>query len=110
MTVSGIAWLEKNQHRIAKLLEVGSISKKVHRQQALTVLKPIRVHETYLRYLQNPDGFSATPGELSTFLVCLPDSKPKIFRKRLDHFLRHAELAAEEELAEFFRVLSQEYE
>ncbi len=108
LTVSGLAWLAENQHRIADLLEAGSI--KDHRQLSLQVLKPIRCHETFLRYQQNPDEFSATPGELSTFLVCRPDSKPEIFRGRISRFLKHAEIVAEEEIVDFFRVLSQKYE
>ena len=100
LTEDGMKWFGTRSEEIAKHIQSGEL--KAHRQKALKRVSKIVNHDLYNQYVQQPDEFHPSIGELARFLRCRVDAPPDIWEKRFFNLERDSKSVHENLLLEEF--------
>lgn len=93
-------WFEARYEAIEKHHQSGEF--KAHRQKASKRISKIVNHDLYDRYVQQPDSFQPSIGELAQILRCRVDAPPDVWEKRLFNLERDAKSLHDNLLLEKF--------
>ena len=93
-------WFEARNEAIEEHHQCGEF--KAHRQKALKRISKIINHDLYDRYVQQPENFQPSIGELAGILRCRVDAPPDIWENRLFNLERDAKSVNDNLLLEEF--------
>lgn len=98
LTDAGVAWLEENRERLAQL---GGEEPREHRQKIQKVLARVRCHNVFMSFVQFPDKFDPSIGDLADLLRCRVDADKGIWMDRFERIRKNAVAAGDNQVSGF---------
>jgi hypothetical protein len=80
LTEAGVKWISENESRLSTVLGYHQASS--HRQEILHKLSRIQQHGLFKQFLEQPEGFSPSVGEMAELFRCRVDADRSIWEKR----------------------------
>jgi hypothetical protein len=105
LTPKGVDWVRENISRFGMQAE----QTKNHRQQLLRQIKLIREHQLFLRYINNPDFFTPTIGEIADLLRCRVDAEHDVWLARFKKIELLAKSANQTNISDFVHRCQKAY-
>ena len=105
LTPRGIEWIRKNLSKFGMKGEQA----KDHRQQLLRQIKLIREHQLFSRYINNPDNFAPTIGEMADMLRCRVDAEQDVWLARFHKVELLAKSANQLDISDFIEKCQKAY-
>lgn len=80
LTQAGVRWIQDNRERVSSELQYREVSD--HRQENLHKLARIKDHPVFQKFLEKPEGFSPSLGEMAELFRCRVDADLQTWDKR----------------------------
>ena len=106
LTDDGVDWVRANGSRFG---DAGKITKD-HRQQSRRILKKVREHSAFKKFVEDEQVFSPLIGDLADLLHCRVDSDPGVWHKRFEDLRRHARECQQQDILDFIERSRSVYE
>ena len=106
LTDAGVKWINENTGRLES---VGTVTKD-HRQKSLQLLGKVKRHKVFTMYVDNPERFFPSIGDLADLLKCRVDADDMVWRDRLERIRKHAVAAGQDEYGRFIDKCAEAYE
>jgi hypothetical protein len=88
LTAAGSEWFRTEGQSIREYSESREL--RDHRQAALRRLTRVVQHRTWTTFVEDPDNFSPTLGDLASLLRCRVDAPPNVWERRFANLERDA--------------------
>jgi hypothetical protein len=99
LTEAGVRWIQDNKDAISRQLRCRDVSD--HRQESLRKLARIRHHPVFHQFLEKPEGFSPSLGEMAHLFRCRVDTDMQTWDKRFHAAGNLAQALNDDEVAVF---------
>jgi hypothetical protein len=99
LTEAGARWVSLKEEDLAQQLRFRQASS--HRQDIRQKLARIREHGVYLTFLEQPEGFTPSLGEMAELFRCRVDADWQIWEKRFNAAINMAESVRDSSVLEF---------
>lgn len=99
LTPEGAKWILENKTRLENILKVREPN--TQRQEILQKLARIRRHPLYQHFLEQPEGFVPSVGEMAELFRCRVDADQSTWEKRFQMVISQAELADDAKMINF---------
>lgn len=97
LTDAGVNWIEDN---VSRFQQAGEITKD-HRQKSMVYLSRVRRHRVFALYVDNPQKFYPSIGDLADLLRCRVDADDAVWRDRFERIRKHAVATGQDEYIGF---------
>lgn len=99
LTPEGARWISDNKARLADILKIREPN--TQRQENLRKLSRIRRHPLYKRFLEQPEGFVPSMGEMAELFRCRVDADQSTWDKRFNAVISQASIADDSKALKF---------
>ena len=99
LTEAGVRWIQDNKERISSELQYRELSD--HRQENLRKLARIRNHPVFHQFLEKPEGFSPSLGEMAQLFRCSVNAELQTWDKRFQAAGNLAQALNDDRVIEF---------
>ena len=99
LTAAGAKWILENESRLATNLKVRDTSP--HRQELLQKINRIHRHPLFKTFLEQPEGFSPSLGEMAELFRCRVDADQGTWDKRFEMVVSQAQMVNDSKILEF---------
>lgn len=107
LTASGRKWFDKKEICLAKESSGRLFSD--HRQAALRRLRRILNHQVFQKYVQEPETFDPSLGEMASLVRCRVDAPEEVWENRFESIGRDASASDRKELDDFITKCRRSY-
>jgi hypothetical protein len=105
LTTAGIEWVDANKDRLESI-GASDREAKEHRQKSLQALKRLKSHAAFTRFIDSPERFTISIGELADLFRCRVDADVPIWNERVSRYRKHAQATKQEQMIEFLEACS----
>ncbi|MFH1190368.1 MAG: hypothetical protein V1682_06755 [Candidatus Omnitrophota bacterium] len=99
LTPEGVQWILNNKGRLVDILRIREPN--TQRQENLRKLSRIYQHPLYKHFLEQPEGFVPSVGEMAELFRCRVDADQSTWDKRFDVVLGQANIAGDSNVLRF---------
>ncbi|OIO39180.1 MAG: hypothetical protein AUJ71_01265 [Candidatus Omnitrophica bacterium CG1_02_49_16] len=99
LTAEGAKWILEHKSRLEKILKFREPAS--HRQELLQKLDRIRRHLLFQHFLEQPEGFVPSLGEMAELFRCRVDSELGTWEKRFEMVISQAQMIQDSKILEF---------
>lgn|SRR3989338_6139905 len=99
LTPQGARWISDNKARLVDILKIREPN--TQRQENLRKLTRIHRHPLFRRFLEQPEGFVPSLGEMAELFRCRVDADQSTWDKRFDAVINQANVANDSNVIKF---------